>query len=950
MEIFNKYHRGSEWRKWDLHVHTASSYDTDYAGSDSDELLYKSLEDNEVTAVAITDHFIIDKARIENLRKLAPEITFFPGVELRTDKGAPNLHIILIFSENINLKNLCEDFEVIMRRAKAKSPESNDTIYWDFNDILEFAQARKGIISIHAGRKDKGLDKVITNATPVEMAIKKEYANNVHFFEMGQLTDIQEYKKHVFPHIGVRALIMCSDNHDARNYSTKESLWIKADPTFEGLIQAYYQPEERIFIGSIPPKLEKIIKNKKTYIDAISVKKVSDAKNTMEHWFDFNIEINSGLTVIIGNKGSGKSALSDIIGHLCKSKGMREASFLQVDRFRKPPKNLANDYSGKIRWTDGDIEERISLGLTEYGTTVENAQYLPQKFIEKVCNDLGDEFQTEINKVIFSYVDTTEKGDAKNLLELIENKSTAMAAAINEIHNELGNINKDIIRLEERFTMHYKKELEDNLKKREDDLRRHEGAKPKELNKPQNAQNNAYQKTLEEYRVQIEELEALIESKKNELTSINKKIDKLDAIKAEVSSLVERIDRFNNSLRDLIDEFGFNNETFKVKYSAPINEIDAKINELKGKRLELLTYLDSSETANIGLSLYKKLELIDNKKKALISETDAGEKAYQKYLEDLKEWETNRSAIIGATQIVGSIEYLKAEIEYIEKILPNDYENKKAERISKIKGLIEQKKAIAAVYASVYEPVEKELQKLLGGLEDKIEFAVDILVSDKAIASKLLEHINQTYKGIFNGKAESQNKMNELIKSTDFNSPDSICEFINKVFECVYEDMDISSKKIKNKESFYNLLTYLDYIDAEYSLQMGERKLQELSPGERGIVLLIFYLALSKNEIPLIVDQPEDNLDNQSVYNKLVKCICEAKNKRQVIIVTHNPNIAIACDAEQIIYCSINKSNNKIAYISGSIENQGIRQRVIDVLEGTMPAFDLRRVKYTTVF
>lgn len=75
--------------------------------------------------------------------------------------------------------------------------------------------------------------------------------------------------------------------------------------------------------------------------------------------------------------------------------------------------------------------------------------------------------------------------------------------------------------------------------------------------------------------------------------------------------------------------------------------------------------------------------------------------------------------------------------------------------------------------------------------------------------------------------------------------------------------------------------------------------MKELSPGERGMVLLVFYLALSKDNIPLITDQPEDNLDNQSVYKKLVPCINEAKNNLQVIIVTHNPNIAVACDAEQ---------------------------------------------------
>lgn len=128
---------------------------------------------------------------------------------------------------------------------------------------------------------------------------------------------------------------------------------------------------------------------------------------------------------------------------------------------------------------------------------------------------------------------------------------------------------------------------------------------------------------------------------------------------------------------------------------------------------------------------------------------------------------------------------------------------------------------------------------------------------------------------------------------------------------------------------------------------MGLKSLKELSPGERGTVLLIFYLALEKSNSPLIIDQPEDNLDNQSIYSKLAPCICKAKINRQVINITHNPNTAVACDAEQIIYSPIDKSNNQIRYISGGIEDDEIRNKVIDILEGTKPAFDLRKLKYT---
>lgn len=94
-------YRGSEWNRWDLHIHTASSYDYKYKSDDADDLLCQTLKQNELKAVAITDHFKIDKVRIESLRSRAPEIVFFPGVELRTDKGSNNLHVILIFQKKL---------------------------------------------------------------------------------------------------------------------------------------------------------------------------------------------------------------------------------------------------------------------------------------------------------------------------------------------------------------------------------------------------------------------------------------------------------------------------------------------------------------------------------------------------------------------------------------------------------------------------------------------------------------------------------------------------------------------------------------------------------------------------------------------------------------------------------------------------------------------------------
>ena len=108
---------------------------------------------------------------------------------------------------------------------------------------------------------------------------------------------------------------------------------------------------------------------------------------------------------------------------------------------------------------------------------------------------------------------------------------------------------------------------------------------------------------------------------------------------------------------------------------------------------------------------------------------------------------------------------------------------------------------------------------------------------------------------------------------------------------------------------------------------------------------------LDRREIPLVIDQPEDNLDNESVYQILVTFLKKAKKRRQIIMVTHNPNLAVVADAEQIIHVSINKKNkiNDYSFYSGSIENPEINKKVIDILEGTLPAFDNRRIKYRKV-
>ena len=135
---------------------------------------------------------------------------------------------------------------------------------------------------------------------------------------------------------------------------TERHCWINADTTFKGLKQIIVEPD-RVFIGDEPDLLKRVRGNKTKFIKSLSIKKVVGA-TVDDVWFDnFYIELNSALVAIIGNKGGGKSAITDIIG-LCGNTHQEPSnfSFLNNNKFRKPkPFNLSERfrplYFGKMK-------------------------------------------------------------------------------------------------------------------------------------------------------------------------------------------------------------------------------------------------------------------------------------------------------------------------------------------------------------------------------------------------------------------------------------------------------------------------------------------------------------------------------------------------------------------------------------------------------------------------
>ncbi|MBP6890906.1 hypothetical protein KBC01_01005 [Candidatus Parcubacteria bacterium] len=190
---------------------------------------------------------------------------------------------------------------------------------------------------------------------------------------------------------------------------------------------------------------------------------------------------------------------------------------------------------------------------------------------------------------------------------------------------------------------------------------------------------------------------------------------------------------------------------------------------------------------------------------------------------------------------------------------------------------------------------------------------------------------------------------------------------ITTVFEGLIGGTINTVKNRLAKDAVAKLLENYFYLD--FKIFYKNDSLDKMSPGKKGLVLLQLLINLSDGEWPILLDQPEDDLDNRSVYDDLVAFLKNKKLQRQIIIVTHNPNLVVGADAEETVVSNqsgqeVGRDNKKFRfeYISSALENtfeldpaqesailyrKGIRQHVCEILEGGQEAFQKREQKYS---
>lgn len=933
------YVAGSEWRKWDLHFHTPSSYDYQN-GSISDQDIIDELVKNKISVVAITDHHVIDVERIRNLQKLGEgKVTVLPGIEFLSDsRGDDPVHFIAIFAEDCNLEHIWGQIKNKTNISKIEGERQKiNAVYCHLLDTIQLIKELGGITTIHAGTKNCGIEN-ITNSLPHATAQKKDIALAIDIFEMGREKDQDVYRKYVFPSIEKKIpMILCSDNHNISKYVLKSYCWIKADPNFNGLKQAIHEPEIRFYIGNNPSKLDEYNKNKSIYLHKIKIYR-SNESYTPE-WFSTELPLNSGLIAIIGNKGSGKSALGDIIGLAGNSTKESQFSFLNSERFRKAPLKIAQNFTVDLTWGDGRI---VSKNLNEnvLSTDIEQVQYLPQKFIETVCNDLGDEFKKEINRIVFSYLPEEDRLQKESFDELIKNRCKGIDENIQEICcSELEEINNRIIRLEKYSEPDYLETLKKQLTLNQQKLEALKKDKPKDVVNP-----------VEEIELPITLIDHIVNIQL-EIDNYQCGLNNITSHIGIIDDAFNRIALIKEKIRDF--EIGIKTQLSRIEIEIPSVSFDCdKLYEsLKNKRQELyeeqlkLKILLNKDGEN-DQSLYFRMNDFIKQQDELSQKMTIEEQVYQKYTENVAIWEKQVKILVEEQRD------LEVDIDYVNFLLTSDLNDAYKNRIKVTQKIYNLKQKESEVYKQIYAPVLDYIKKASAKKESEEEIQEEVL--NFSVIKKLkndftnnfLEYINRSITSDFRGLKDGQQKLIDIINKYDFNEESEIYLFIDEIYQSITKDLAKTDNIVKKRLELYNFLFGLEYLEVLYELKLGNSKLEQLSPGEKGALLLIFYLFLDKSQLPLVIDQPEDNLDNYSVFNRLVPHIRSAKERRQVIIVTHNPNLAIACDAEQIIYAKMDKQNSKISYESGSIENPVINKYIVDVLEGTMPAFTLRRIKY----
>ena len=917
--------RGSEWRKWDLHVHTPESFhnefkllneETEKYHNDIWEKYIDELEKvSDISAIGITDYFSIDgykKAlKYKEKGRLQKFELILPNIEFRLDRfvAGKKLNYHLIFSNEIQIDKIEEEFleglsiktptgesrkltkhniEAIGKILKQQhEPFRNksdyvigcDNITVSLDEIIETLEKNgqlfegkyllvleeEGWDSINWDGQDHLTRKVIlfkshaifsSNTNTRKWALgEKDSSRNDFISEFGSLKPcIHGSDAHCFEKL-------CKPDGD-------RFCWVKADLSFEGLKQIIYEPEERV---RIQPENPEPLKNIYT-LDSIKIQNscISNELSMEEQ----EIPLNTNLIAVTGGKGSGKTALLDLVANCfedrCKRSGEDRNSFIQRIEDQK------QDLEVEIGFI-GECIEKFSKKLFE-GKFFQDSKvtYLPQGKIEEFSGD-RQKLDKKIEEIIFCNKDVIGGG--------YKQKFDKIRDEIGETTKQIDEINREIYKLEEETKEKIETEITSIKRIKEGELK-DKGDKLRRLTE-----------SMEEG------IKESTEKLKREETEFRIKHSKFEDIKTDLRQFKDKLQELLNDSNNTINELNHELSELTINQTIPQLDFKPQLDVIK-KALELIP--QSIEDAK---------RQIEEKEKQL-SQLSGVEKAQAELLKE--------------------IESIKAFIESFEKQLKELVEKKEEiksleiERMKKYKILLSKYWEWQGYYRDVIQVFSIGRSEIMSGINFKpriyfdketfVKFGSEILDQRKITLDEIKKYSESLEKAI---TKDTQEELSEVLE-----------EFIKKLFE---------NKKFLKRTSYdFYKWAFDNYFSLSAEIYFNGISIDKLSMGQKGIVLLKLFLA--EGDYPLIMDQLEESLDNKFIYSELVKVLREAKKVRQIIIATNNANLVVNTDAEQIIVAEY--ENNKICYKSGTLEDSETRKDIMQILEGGEEAFIKREQKY----
>lgn len=917
METFAK---GSEWRRWDLHLHTPETKKNDqYEGRTSEEKWNKFYEKisnyigdgsdptKNIAVIGVTDYLSIDNYKKVVADKRLPKSVqlILPNVEMRmtpiSKKSPINIHCIFnpAFADKLESRFFAKlsfgfcgrkfsaSREELIDLGRIENPSLNEKQALE-NGIDKFIinpdklmllleedkELRENTIIVLSNSLNDGASGLRTHGTQFNVYRTLLYRMTNLIFSSNK-SDIDYFLgkgadsvKELADKIGI--LKPCIHGCDAHSLDKifepdfRRYCWIKADPTFNGLKQLIYEPEARVRIAETMPE------TKEDYQVIESVKIIDD--NFQEKEIVFNDKLNC----IIGGKSTGKSLLLENMA-VAIDKHQADEKF---DYHRNDKRELKNV---TVTWADGSQSTRNDkVDVKDKHQIV----YIPQTYINKLSDKQED--ATVIDGML-----------------------------------------KDILLQKQEF-FELDQSIQKELKTQSQDLAK----KVYDL--------------LQKYNSVVEGEQKLKDI--GSLDGINKEITKLEAEKKKLSAKASLEQEELAEYEDKLHKFNAN--TASLKQNATISRDVDLLTQLVEKA-EIQYFSDDDISKRIVAAQEKAMQYADEiwrKEKATIKRTldeakaklSAENKELEEYLQSMKAKIDSNKALSEITQ---KIQIQKAKEEDYSskerklKALKDSYDALKKDIVHDLLGY----KSIHDRYASYYFE------------DDSLKFSIETVLQMDKFKDFLNNKLDRRQVSTFYKELDCH--MDEL-KKEDFDE-----KLLDKIINLALSK-SFFFRKTANSEAFLKELLQDWYISL-YRINMDDDPLNEMSPGKKAIVLLKLLIKMANSTCPILIDQPEDDLDNRSIFNDLIPFIKNKKINRQIIVVTHNANIVLGGDAEEVIVANRDgaKTPNqqyKFEYLSGSIENneaaeenskyvllqKSIQEHICEIMEGGHEAFSLRKHKY----